>query len=325
MKEEDIRPQHIFDEYLLLCEQDARHYFDNVAREDGVCPACTMVGSYVFSKFGFDYEVCQKCQTLFVNPRPVSDAFTKYYTESLSSKYWASTFYKETADARREKLWKPKAKMVSDVQNRYDAAGHAVIDIGGGYGLFAEEMEKYSSQPITVIEPGPALASICRDKSLHVVEKFLEQVEVVELPDGPKTFVSFELFEHLHNPAKFLECLYGIMSPGDIFLFTTLSGVGLDVQVLWENSKSVSPPHHLNFFNPHSVSMLIERIGLRVLDITTPGKLDIDILVNNEGQIKDRFWQMFVSTASEDVKAHWQRMIAETGWSSHMLAVCCKP
>jgi len=325
MKEEDIRPQRIFNEYLSLCEKDTRDYFGHAEMVEGVCPACEMVASHAFSKLGFDYEYCQNCHTLFVNPRPAPEAFSKYYTESPSSKYWATTFYKETADARREMLWRPKAKMIFEAQARYNAVDHAVIDIGGGYGLFAEEMQKYSTQPITVIEPGPALASVCREKSLHVVEKFLEQVKVTDLPDGPKTFVSFELFEHLYNPAEFLECLNNLMSSGDMFLFTTLAGTGVDIQVLWENSKSVSPPHHLNFFNPHSVSMLIERIGLKVVDITTPGKLDIDILVNNKAHIKDRFWQTFVAIANEDEKERWQRLIADSGWSSHMFVICVKP
>ena len=37
-----------------------------------------------------------------------------------------------------------------------------IIDIGGGYGIFAEEMQKINSQSVMIIEPGPDLAEICR-------------------------------------------------------------------------------------------------------------------------------------------------------------------
>ena len=117
MKEEEIRPQKIFDEYLRLAKADTETYFSDVERVVGSCPACGAVGEYAFDKHGFTYESCPNCQTLFVNPRPLAAAFSKYYTESPSSKYWASTFYKETAAARREKLWKPKARMILDVQS----------------------------------------------------------------------------------------------------------------------------------------------------------------------------------------------------------------
>lgn len=325
MKESEIRPYIIFDKYLRLCEEDTRTYFSEAIRQNGSCPACNEVGNFVFSKHCFEYELCPECKTLFVNPRPVAEAFEKYYTESPSSKFWATIFYKETAAARREKLWKPKARMVRETLIRYSTQGHSIVDIGGGYGLFAEEMAHFSNQPITVIEPGPSLASVCCKKSLSIIEKFLEQVEIVDLPIGPKAFVSFELFEHLHSPVFFLEHLMGLMSAGDLFIFTTLSGTGVDIQALWENSKSVSPPHHLNFLNPYSVKILLERVGLEPLDIFTPGKLDIDILLNNQGDIKDRFWRTFIANASESDREQWQNLISASGWSSHMMVICRKP
>jgi len=146
-----------------------------------------------------------------------------------------------------------------------------------------------------------------------------------ELPDEKKAFVSFELFEHLHDPALFLMQISELMQSGDIFVFTTLSGVGLDIQGLWEDSKSVSPPHHLNFFNPHSVKILLTRVGLDILEVTTPGKLDIDILSNSCDLIKDRFLKTFVTYATDEEKDSWQKMISKTGWSSHMMVCCRKP
>ena len=77
-----------------------------------------------------------------------------------------------------------------------------------------------------------------------------------------------------------LNSLFEIMNNGDMLIFTTLSGMGLDIQLLKENSKSVSPPHHLNFLNPKSVSNMLTEVGFSVLEITTPGKLDIDIVRN---------------------------------------------
>jgi hypothetical protein len=260
-----------------------------------------------------------------VNPRPVASAFSKYYTESPSSKYWASTFYKETAEARREKLWKPKARLILQTLEKYNSSEYMLVDIGGGFGLFAEEIRLLSGKTPVVIEPGPDLAAACRDKSLHVVEKFLEDVAPDDLPSGAKAFVSFELFEHLHNPSAFLGQLKGLMNSGDFFIFTTLSGTGVDIQALWKDSKSVMPPHHLNFLNPRSVDLLLTRLGFESLSITTPGRLDIDILDNNLEAIKDRFWRTFIATASHDQKEEWQVMIAASDWSSHMMVVCRKP
>jgi len=325
VKEEDIRPKKIFDEYLRLAAQDAKTYFSGVAREYISCPACGNRGEFAFEKFDFNYDQCPKCHTLFVNPRPESNAFERYYQESASSRYWASTFYKETSESRREKLWKPKAIEINKILREIDAdRSSTIVDIGGGYGIFAEEMQKLAANPSIVIEPSPHLAEICRGKGLLVVEKFLEHVSRDDFDDGPKVFASFELFEHLHNPSHFLQCLQEIMSSGDLFIFTTLSGMGLDIQVLWQDSKSVMPPHHLNFFNPKSIEAVLRGNGFKVIKITTPGQLDLDILDNNLNLIKDRFWKSFLTQASASEKSSLQKWVADQGYSSHMWAICEK-
>lgn len=321
MKEEEIRPRKVFDEYLRLAALDADIYFGNSNRQPVMCPACGTQGDFAFNKHGFAYEECPVCQTLFVSPRPPAADFFRYYQVSASASYFATTFYRETAEARREKLWRPKAEMVHDVLKKRGADKYGVFDIGGGYGIFAEEYQRLADVAVTIIEPGPELAQICRKKGLTVVESFLENVRSEQLLAGPKVFVSFELFEHLHDCGVFLERLSALMQPGDLFLFTTLSGMGVDIQSLWNESNSISL-QHLNFFNPKSVRSLIERVGLRTLTVETPGKLDIDILFNNRALIKDRFWRNFVVQASPEERQEWQKFIAAHGFSSHMFVVC---
>jgi SAM-dependent methyltransferase len=324
MKEVDIRPTAIFNEYLHLAKIDTKEYFASALRSDISCPACDSLGKHTFDKNDFAYCLCEKCQTLFVSPRPEAEAFNDYYTNSPSSKYWATTFYKETAEARRQFIWEPKAQLISEVLDKYRSTQHQVIDIGGGYGIFAEEMQKIFSEKVIIVEPAPHLADVCRKKGFIVIEKFLEDMVATDVPNGSKTFVSFELFEHLHDPEKFLQNLLTLMNSGDIFIFTTLSSTGLDIQVLWENSPSVSPPHHLNFFNPDSVGILLEKSGYDLLEVSTPGKLDIDILSNNGDKVKDQFWKTFLQKAGDDCKQKWQSMITQSGWSSHMMVVCKK-
>lgn len=322
-KEEEIRPKDIFDEYLALAAKDCDLYFLNSSRHKIYCPSCNANGVFAFEKNGFSYEQCPSCHTLYVSPRPGADAFASYYTTSASSKYWATTFYKKTEEARREKIWKPKAEQIKVLINRYKMADASLIDIGGGYGVFAEVL-KQQHFPVTVLEPSPSLAAICREKGLAVIQKFLEDVQPHDLSQEKKVFVCFELFEHLHDPGRFLEVLYSLMRQGDLFIFSTLSGLGLDIQVLWESAKAVSPPHHLNFYNPHSIRILLEKMKFEVLEVTTPGVLDIDLLDRNAHQITDRFWKRFIEQASIQQKKTMQHYIAETGFSSHMRVVCKK-
>lgn len=324
MKEEEIRPKKLFDELLRLNREDISIYFSNANYEKINCPACNEKGGFSFTKDGFDFDECEKCKSLYVSPRPEKSAFENYYTDSQSTKFWATTFYKATQENRREMLWKPKAKLIHTVLQKFSSDVEVIVDIGGGYGVFMEEYLKIHTLNHLVIEPSKFLSSICREKNLNVNEKFLEDIQQNELPDGKKVYVSFELFEHLHAPKLFLTTLYNLMRQDDLFIFTTLSGMGIDIQTLWENSKSISPPMHLNFLNPKSVRILLESLGFEVLEVTTPGKLDINIMSNNITKLKDKFWKNFLEYSDDLEKEKMQLFISEQKLSSHMMITCKK-
>jgi len=324
MKENDIRPQNLFDELLRLNKLDIQKCFNNAETKEINCPACNEKGTYSFTKNGFNFDECKICKSLYVSPRPHKKYFDIYYSDSESTKYWATTFYKETEKNRREMLWKPKAEIIKEKIHFFSLRTHTIIDIGGGYGTFVEEFIKVSNIKHLIIEPSKHLAKICKTKKLNVIENFLEKINKNDLPKLPKTFVSFELFEHLHDPREFLEILYDLMDSGDSFIFTTLSGMGLDIQTLWQDSKSLSPPMHLNFLNPKSVELLLLNIGFKVLETSTPGKLDLDIMNNNIDKIKDKFWKNYLGYSSTQEKNNMQKIISKNKLSSHMMIVCKK-
>ena len=75
--------------------------------------------------------------------------FNDYYKYSSSSKYWAETFYKVTAKSRIQKIWKPKVKKILNLKEKYFSKKDIqIIDIGGGYGFFADEISKFNKKYI---------------------------------------------------------------------------------------------------------------------------------------------------------------------------------
>jgi len=323
MIEEDIRPELIFKEYLRLAAKDSKIFFANSKKKDIPCPSCLKEGNHSFIKHNLSYKECSFCKTIFVSPRPSQNDLFKYYQYSDSAKYFATTFYDVTAKARRLKLWKPKAKMIQNILKKYKFLGKHLIDIGGGFGIFAEEYKSISDSKITIIEPGPELAIICRKKGFKVIESFLENVDDGYFKLEPKVFVSFELFEHLHDCNFFLKKLNKLMMPGDLFLFTTLSGLGIDIQTLWNKSNSISL-QHLNFFNPHSIKILLQRNNFDIKEVSTPGKLDIDILFKNKDLVKDKFLKNLLLFSTDKSRDNLQRFVANNGLSSHMLVIAQK-
>lgn len=323
MKEHDIRPKALFDEFLKLARQDAVTYFVNASTVKRNCPACQGPGEAAFAKNGFEYAHCPQCSTLYVSPMPGKAAFRAFYVDSPSTRFWAETFYPVTAQARRKYLWKPKALQICDFLRQYMGIPCLVVDIGGGFGLFAMELMSLG-QDVLVVEPSAHLAQACRSAGIRVVERFLEDVSGEDIGTEAKCFVSFELFEHLYDPEDFLRTLAKLMGPYDIFIFTTLSGTGADILALWQNSPSVNPPHHINFFNPKSIQILLKRTGFDLIEVSTPGRLDISIMENNREHLHDQFWSKTLKHATAVQKEKLQQSLSANLLSSHMMVLARK-
>lgn len=327
MKEEEIRKRGAFNKYLTLVEEDSRVFFKTEEFLLINCPACGST-KYTgqFKKSIFSYVICNDCDTLFVNPRPAAKNIKEFYSNSPSSKFWVEEFFKPVAEARREKIFKPRADYV--VNCFPEMRNKAIADVGAGFGLFLEELNKISpGNRIIAIEPSPEMANICRSKGFEVITDLLEN-----LSEKHNNFfylvTAFELFEHITDPNKFLSKVFSILQPGGYFLFTTLNGEGFDIQVLWERSKSVSPPHHLNFFNPSAIKIILEKIGFVVAEVSTPGQLDWDIVESscrNEHVDIGRFWKMLSQKGGQKEKDALQDWIAVSGFSSHMRVLARKP
>lgn len=326
MKEEEIRKREVFNRYLELVEKDVKEFFDFNSFVKTNCPACGG-DSFIkeFEKLGFKYVTCKNCSTLFVNPRPPFDTLKEFYSKSPSTSFWVNEFFKPVAEVRREKIFKPRAEYVSELlkENRKWVVG----DIGAGFGLFLEELRKIlPDSSYIAIEPSVEMAEICKAKGLEVNCLFLEEIEGME--NEFDLLTAFELIEHLHKPALFLKKAHSLLKPGGHFLLTTLNSRGFDILLLWDKSKSIAPPHHLNFFNPDSLKHLMEKIGFEIVEVSTPGKLDWDIvegMIKNEGVDCGRFWNMLAVQESEECKRELEEWISRNNLSSHMRILAKKP
>jgi SAM-dependent methyltransferase len=326
MKEEEIRKRIVFNKYLELVEKDVKELFDFKSFIEIKCPACDD-DNYVsqFEKLGFRYVSCNNCFTLYVNPRPPVGTIREFYSKSPSTTFWINEFFKPVMDVRREKIFKPRAKFISGYLSC--EKNYAICDIGAGFGLFLEELKKIHPQGrFIAIEPSVEMSEICSSKRLETEKKFLE--DITDMDESIDILTAFEITEHLLEPARFFKKCLSLLKRDGVFFLTTLNGKGFDIRMLWENSKSVFPPHHLNFFNTYSIELLLKKVGFEVVDKSTPGLLDWDIIegmIKNENVNLDRFWLDFAEEGSAKAKKELQEWIIRNKLSSHMSVVAKKP
>jgi SAM-dependent methyltransferase len=329
MKEQDIRPADLFEKYLELSARDAHTFFSDRTRfQDVACPACGHTApAEAFTKEGFRYVECTLCGTLFVSPRPDREALDRFYGDSPSATYWAETFFPASMANRREKIFAPRVSRILDVLKGREP--RTIIDVGAGYGLFLEAYRHQRPDArLLAIEPGQKLAEVCRGKGFETLEVPVEDAGA--WVGAADLAVCFEVLEHVYSPVEFVQSMARLLAPGGRMIVSSLGVEGFDIQVLWDRSRSVSPPHHLNFPSVEGFTRLFERAGLVDVTVLTPGRLDVDIVRNAVADdpsiaADNRFVRLLLEKRSGAAHEAFQQFLAAHALSSHVWVLASKP
>lgn len=278
LTEAEIRP-------TALLEEQARRFARDIARlhsrrgefVDVSCPACaSSERTPAWVKYELDFVTCQACRTIYINPRPTPEILDEYYAKSENYAYWNDVIFPASEQVRRSKIFVPRVDRILEICDRFGTAPGTLLEVGAGFGTFCHELiERQRFARVLAVEPTPALAATCRSRGIEVFETPIEKLDLP--PESLDIAVSFEVIEHLFEPRRFLEAMHRYVRPGGIIVVSCPNGEGFDVRVLGERSVAVDP-EHLNYFNPESLSRLCSEVGFEPIEISTPGKLDAELV-----------------------------------------------
>ena len=323
LSESDIRPKDLEARKLDALEADLRRLTTRSGEFVMVaCPACdARTGAYAFDKYGFRFERCRHCRTVYMNPRATPEILADFYAHSVLYEYWNEFIFPASRAARMECIFRPRVARILELCTRWDIAPDLLVEVGAAGGMFCEEAISSGHFGWVVgIEPGAAQAATCRKLGIEVIESTLEQVGVLERP--AQVIASFETIEHVFSPETFLEHCRRLLAPGGLLVLTCPNYEGFDIMTLGTLSDSLDA-EHINMFNPDSLAHLVERLGFEVLELSTPGELDAELVRNKvlEG-VLDLHDQPFLHKVLieewERLGAFFQEYLKAQSLSSHM-------
>lgn len=322
IKEEEIRPDDIFSEFMRLSAEDAENFFDKSKFEDVDCPGCasSKIGES-FVKHSFKYNCCGECGSIYVSPRPDKTELLRYYATSTSQTYWVETILKQTGEQRKASILIPCIDRIEEILKAKERSPKRFLDVGAANGAcLAEWKRRYPASEIVGIEPGEEAAKKCRETGAVVFEDFVENAAGKDGAEGDLV-TCFEVVEHIQEPESFARAIYDVTAPGGMAIMTCLGADGFDIQVLWQESRSISPPYHLNFLSVAGMHKVFTKAGFSSVEVLTPGRLDVDIVKRSIARginpALSRFEKMMLSRGEETLKA-FQKFLADNCLSSHV-------
>lgn len=286
------------------------------------CTACGESGGKVaFEKFGFQFKVCSRCRTIYMSPRPSETLMADYYTNSENYAYWAKYIFPASEASRREKIHKPWLDRVVNYCQQFGVPRGTLVEVGPGFGTFASvATESGQFKRVLAIEPTPEMAAACRDRGVAVIQRRIE--EVSEEINGADVLVAFEVIEHLFEPRRFIGQCARLLRPGGLLVVSCPNGQGFDIAMLGARALAVDA-EHVNLFNPESLSGVLRRSGFKVMEASTPGRLDAEFvreaaLKGEIDLVREPFLKRVLLDEWDRLGWPFQQFLAANGLSSHM-------
>ena len=103
-------------------------------------------------------------------------------------------------------------------------------------------------------------------------------------------------------------------------MLTCPNGLSFEIIQLKEKSTAIDI-EHLNLFNPNSMHLLLKKVGFDIISITTPGKLDAEL-------VREAALHGYVGTMGIMLVENWDRIgsqfqqyLVDTLQASHMQVI----
>jgi 2-polyprenyl-3-methyl-5-hydroxy-6-metoxy-1,4-benzoquinol methylase len=280
IKVNDIRPKDLMEIKKNAIKADIKYLLKKKYEfEEVACPACNSKKAREWiNKEGFNFDECEECNTFYMNPRPNKKLLKEFYLQSKNYNFWDKHIFPKSEKVRKNKIFKPRASEIVKKCRKFSQKKEILLEVGSAYGTFCEciKEENYFKKVIA-LEPTPKLAQTCTKKG---IEAYNCTVEDFEYPSQQIDVVTcFEVIEHLFNPKLFLMKIYDLLKEKGLVILTCPNGQGLYNRVFRKFSTEVNH-EHLNYFNPESIKKLAASCGFKLVEITTPGQLDTDLIKN---------------------------------------------
>lgn len=240
-------------------------------------PICAVCGSdrHRPDAAGYDYELstcsnlwrfvaCEECGQVRLHPRPSVEALRVIYPPT----YYAYQYDRIPALARRAKELLDGLKLRS-VLRALDRLPGSFLDVGCGDGRYLEALARrgVARSGLFGLELDD---SVVADLQRRGFGAWCERVEDCArfAPDSLDLITMFHVIEHLDAPDRVVERLASWLRPGGILALETPNLDSLDARLfrggLWGGFHI---PRHWHLFTPETLSRLLERLGLEVVDV----------------------------------------------------------
>lgn len=264
---------------------------------------------------GFMYARCPESGSLFLSELPDSLEWGGLLSEISRYRYSPEACHRLLAQSRTDHVYAPKVEWIQEtlaLQGVRRARVLEVVTPPSPVSLLLNECKAFSEVQTSdeMALAHPEGSSLSHDET--------SQVESVLL---------LESLDRIDDPVGLLNGVSGRLVSNGLLFITALVASGFDMQVLGLKNLYLYPPDRVNCFSLHGLKMLLEHAGFTLLEVSTPGVLDVEIIqahIQEDSSISMSGFERQIVDADEETREGFQAFLQQRGLSSFARIVARK-
>ena len=211
---------------------------------------------YYTTKDTYNYKICKKCNTVFID-RFLNDKLDKIYPKEYYSNNQNKSLLYIIKKKYEALYFKKKFKLKKNIR-------YSILDVGGGAGEVAESFQLYQKvkQDITILDINKSQKKLCFEKGFKFINKNFLEISELKKYD---IILMINFIEHIANPKEFLKKATSLLKKNGRIFIKTPNTDNLNFKIFKKNFwGGYHTPRHWILFNKQNFELLLKQTDLLI-------------------------------------------------------------
>lgn len=259
---------------------------------------------------GLEYLRCPKTGSLFLADLPSHELLKELLTKISQHRQSSKTFHADIETSRLETVYGPKREWIEDT-----------VRLQGFKKSVALEVSTPPSEWTIFLKKSEVFREVLVAEEMNLAHGKGSENETADIA------ILLESLDRVDAPEILLEEVSKSLKKAGLLFVTALVSSGFDMTVLGSQNAYLYPPDRVNCFSLDGLKKLIRNAGFRLIEVSTPGVLDVEIVkahLRQNSSIELSHFERQILSGSPESQSAFQGFLQQSGFSSFARVVGVK-
>ena len=251
---------------------------------------------------GLEYGRCSETGSLFLSSLPDAAAWATVLSEVSRRRQSPDGFHAGVAGSRAENVYLPKLDWIQRTLQIQGVDRPSFLEVAGAQSRFT-----------AMLKSSDGFGDVQSVNEMDLITGAAAKGAPAQAA------VMLENLDHVNDPVKLLAAVRDRLASGGLLFITALVASGFDIVLLGFDNLYFCPPDRTNCFTLKGLETFLEKAGFELLEVSTPGVLDVEIVqahLNQKSAPALSKFEKEIMASETDVKQAFQSFLQKGGLSS---------